>query len=139
MKRSLKISRQDAYKMIRGDYTCLLSYEEVFAKEIYAFMTANLYRPKVIVEYHRDAFLVKENNIRLTFDHHLVATESSYNIFDPDLQMTPIIDPYNVVLEVKYNGFLLSYIKDLIRDISCVSTSASKYYMSRNVSHKVIL
>lgn len=139
MKRSLKITRADAIELTHGEYTSLLKYEEDFAKEMYAYMTMYAYKPKVIVEYYRDAFLVKENSIRLTFDHDLVATESSFDIFDQHLQMMPIIDSGNVVLEVKYNGFLLSYIKDLIKDVSSTNTSMSKYYMSRNVTHKVIL
>ena len=138
-KRSLKVSREEALEMIQGNYTCLLNYKEPFASEMYAYMTIHTYLPKLVVENIRDAFVVKENNIRLTFDHHIVASESSFNIFDPKLQMSPIMDPANVILEVKYNGFLLSYIKDLIKDVSCISTSVSKYYLSRNVSHKVLL
>lgn len=138
-KRSLKVSRIDAQAIIQGNYACLLNYKESFAAEMYAYMTIYTYRPKVVVEYRRDAFIVKENNIRLTFDHHIVASESSFDIFDSKLQMNPIMDPANVILEVKYNGFLLSYIKDLIKDVSCVSTSVSKYYLSRNISHKVLL
>jgi len=139
MKRSLLVSKEDAIELSKGNYSCLLSYEDPFATEMYAFMTTNLYRPKVIIEYRRDAFVVKENSIRLTFDHDIVATEASMDIFDPKLQMNPVIDKNDIVLEVKYNGFLMSYIKDLIESISCVSTSVSKYYLSRNVTHKVIL
>lgn len=139
LKRSLVISREDAILLSKGNYSCLLDYEDPFAMEMYLFMTMNLYRPKVIVEYRRDAFVVKENSIRLTFDHDIVATEASMNIFDPNLQMNPIIDKNNYVLEVKYNGFLLSYVKDLIESVSCINTSVSKYYMSRNVTHKIIV
>ena len=28
-----------------------------------------------------------------------------------------VLDPYLVVLEVKYNGFLLSYIKDILQEV----------------------
>lgn len=139
MKRSLVVSREDAIEMAKGNYSCLLNYDSPFASEMYVFMTTNFYRPKVIIEYKRDAFIVKENSIRITFDHDIVATEASMDIFDENLQMNPVLDKNNVVLEVKYNGFLLSYIKDLIEDASCISTSVSKYYLSRNVTHKVIL
>jgi len=138
-KRTLKILKEDAMELTNGQYGSLLKYEEPFAKEMYAYMNAYGYLPKVIVEYQRHAYLAKENNIRLTFDSHLISTECSHNIFDPNLQMSPTIDPDLVVLEVKYNGFLTSYIKTLIDNISCTSTSVSKYYMSRNITHKVIL
>lgn len=139
MKRSLLVSRADAIELSKGNYAPLLTYKEPFASEMYAFMTINFYRPKVVIQYRRDAFIVKENSTRLTFDHDIIATESSFDVFDPNLKMTPVLDPANVVLEVKYNGFLLSYVRELIADVACVSTSVSKYYLSRNVSHKVIL
>lgn len=138
-KRSLRLKREDAMKLIKGDYTPLLSYDEPFAKEMYSYMKINCYLPKVVVEYDRTAFVAKENNIRITFDHNVVSTESSFNIFDKNLPMNPVMDPANVILEVKYNGFLLSYIKDLVKNISTISLSVSKYYLSRNISHKVIL
>ncbi len=139
MKRSLKVSKEDAMEIIKSNYAPLLKYTDSFASEMYAYMTMNLYRPKVVVEYKRDAFIVNENNIRLTFDHDVRATENSYDIFDSNLLLIPVMEQDNIILEVKYNGFLLSYIKDLVKNVSCMNLSVSKYYMSRNISHKTII
>ena len=136
LKRSLRISRQDAQMLITGDYTPLLSYSEPFAAEMYAFMTTRCYRPKTIVEYHRKAFIAKENKIRITFDNQIVATESSFDLFDPALNMNPVLDPYCVVLEVKYNGFLLGYIRDLINSIDKSELSVSKYVLARQNAYQ---
>ncbi len=110
-KRSLTVLRADAQSLVQGDYTPLLTYADPFALECYGLMNTHAYRPVAIVEYKRTAFIAKENNIRVTFDSKIIATESNFNIFDENLPMYPVFDPYNVVLEVKYNGFLLSYIK----------------------------
>ncbi|MCI8331195.1 MAG: polyphosphate polymerase domain-containing protein [Bacilli bacterium] len=139
IKRSLKISKEDAIEISKGNYSPLTKYDNPFALELYTYMNINLYRPKVIIEYKRDAYIVKENNIRLTFDHDITSTENSFDIYDPKLQLNPILDKANIVLEIKYNGFLLSYIKDIVKNISCISTSVSKYYLSRNTTHKIIL
>ena len=136
LKRSLRISRQDAQTLITGDYTPLLSYSEPFAAEMYAFMTTRCYRPKTIVEYHRKAFIAKENKIRITFDNQIVATESSFDLFDPALNMNPVLDSYCVVLEVKYNGFLLGYIRDLINSIDKSELSVSKYVLARQNAYQ---
>lgn len=80
-------------------------------------MNLHCYRPRAVVEYRRRAFIAKENKIRVTFDHHIIATESNFNIFDGDLCQYPVQDQSLVVLEVKYNGFLLSYIKDMLSEI----------------------
>ena len=131
MKRSLRLSRADALKLTRGDYSPLLEYKEPFAAECYALMTYRCYRPKTIVEYNRKAFIAKENKIRVTFDNNIVSTESSFNLFDPKLNMNPVLDKYNVVLEVKFNGFLLDYIKRLLNPIDRSELSVSKYVLAR--------
>lgn len=134
LKRSLKISREDAQKLIKGNYSVLLNYNEDFAKECYGIMNIYCYRPKAVVQYNRKAFIARENNIRITFDTNIVATESCFDIFSESLNMYPVFDKYNTVLEVKYNGFLLNYIKDIINQISKSELSVSKYCLSRSVS-----
>ena len=135
-KRSLKISRDEAERMIRGEYSILLSYEEPFAAEIYGLMQKKCYRPKTIVEYHRKAFIAKENKIRITFDNQIVSTESHFDLFSKKLNMNPVLDPYDVILEVKYNGFLLSYIKEMINNIDKSELSVSKYCLARQNAYQ---
>lgn len=135
-KRSLKISRDEAERMIRGEYSILLSYEEPFAAEIYGLMQKKCYRPKTIVEYRRKAFIAKENKIRITFDNQIVSTESHFDLFSKKLNMNPVLDPYDVILEVKYNGFLLSYIKEMINSIDKSELSVSKYCLARQNAYQ---
>lgn len=136
LKRSLRITRDDADALIGGDYTPLLRYQEDFAAECYALMQMQVYRPKTIVEYNRKAFIAKENKIRVTFDHQIVSTESDTNLFAKDLNMNPVLDPFAVVLEVKFNGFLLDYIKDLLSNAQKSELSVSKYMLARQASYK---
>ena len=136
LKRSLKISREDALRVIAGDLSPLLTYPAPFAAEIYAFMRIHAYRPVTVVEYRRKAFIAKENKIRITFDNQIVATESSFDLFDPALNMNPVLDPYDVVMEVKFNGFLLGYIRDLINSIDKSELSVSKYVLARQNAYQ---
>lgn len=133
-KRSLRLSREDARALIAGDYGVLLKYPEPFAAECYGVMCMKGYRPKTVVEYLRKAYIAKENSIRITFDSRIVATETRYDIFVEDLNMYPVMDPFNAVLEVKYNGFLLSYIKSLVDSANRSELSVSKYCLARGVS-----
>lgn len=132
-KRSLKIAREDAIELTRGRYNSLLKYNEDFAKECYAIMSMNCYVPKAIVQYNRKAFIAKENNIRITLDGNIIATESSFDIFSNKLNMYQVFSKYNTVLEVKYNGFLLSYIKDILKSVNKSELSVSKYCLSRKI------
>jgi hypothetical protein len=45
--------------------------------------------------------------------------------------MNPVLDPYCVVLEVKYNGFLLDYLRELINSVDRSELSVSKYVLAR--------
>lgn len=91
------------------------------------------YRPKTIVEYDRFAFVAPENSIRITFDSAIRANETNFNVFDTDLPLNSVFSPFSVVLEVKYNGFLLGYIKDMLLPVQQGETSVSKYCMARQI------
>lgn len=138
-KRSLTIKREDALKIIDGQYGVLLDYPEEFAAELFSVMTMDCYRPKSIVEYKRLAFMAKENNIRLTFDSHICATESSFELFSPNLPLSPVFDEDKVIFEVKYNRFMLGYIKDIISKVNQRSISSSKYCLSRSAGYPLQL
>ena len=134
LKRSLRISKADAEELSKGSYACLLNYAEPFAAECYGIMNMYCYRPKTIVQYNRKAYIAKENKIRVTFDSNIIATESCFNLFSDDLCLYPVFDKFNIVLEVKYNGFLLSYIRDLINQFDGSELSVSKYCLARSVA-----
>ncbi len=136
LKRSLRITRDDAAALIGGNYSPLLCYPDDFAAECYALMQMQVYRPKTVVEYNRRAFIAKENKVRITFDHQIVSTESDTNLFANDLNMNPVLDPFAVVLEVKFNGFLPDYIKDLLSGTQKSELSVSKYMLARQASYK---
>lgn len=133
-KRSLRVSREDGMRLCRGDCGVLLKYPDPFAGECFGVMQRLCYQPRAVVEYRRKAYVAKENKIRVTFDHHIVATEACTDIFSPTLNQNPVLDPYLAVLEVKYNGFLLSYIKDMLRAVDESESSVSKYALSRGIS-----
>ena len=138
-KRSLRVDRKDALELTEGRYQCLLNYADPFAAECYALMHMQCYRPKTVVEYKRKAYIAKENKIRITFDHEIRATECNMDLFAQNLNLYPVLDPFNGVLEVKYNGFLLSYIKNLVNGADRSELSVSKYCLARSAGMKFSL
>ena len=133
-KRSLRMDREDAKRLIQRDYSVLLKYSDPFAAECFALMNELCYVPKTVVEYKQKAFVAKENAIRVTFDHHIIGTESNYDIFSRELLQYSVMNPYLAVMEVKFNGFLLSYIKDILKNSGSGETAVSKYCLARGVS-----
>jgi hypothetical protein len=134
LKRSMRLHREDAIEMSKGRYEVLLKYDEAFAKECYALMMTRGYVPKSIVEYRRKAFVANGNDTRITFDSKIIATEFKLDLFSENISQYPVIDDGQVILEVKYNGFLYSYIKELLTGIDKIPLSASKYCLSRSMT-----
>lgn len=130
-KRSLPLTQAEARRLIDGDFDVLLGREEPFAAEMHALMSINGYRPKAVVEYDRTAFIAKENKTRVTFDRSIRATELNCDLFDPKLPLYPVFDPFNVVLEVKFDGFLLSYVRSALNMADKSELSVSKYCLAR--------
>ena len=124
-KRSVRITRQEAE---------MLCQENGVAQDIYYIMKKEVYRPKCIVEYKRRAFAVPTNNIRITFDSEIVSAEGNLDLFVPSRALTiPVESKNTVILEVKYNHFLLSYIKDALGFCDVAQGSYSKYVVGRKM------
>lgn len=132
-KRSLIVSREEAEQMTEGNYTCLLLREDPFAQDMYITMQEKAYRPRCVVEYDRSAWFVRENDTRITLDADIRATESHLDLFAGRLLTYPVSERGVTTLEVKFNHFLLSYVRDLLALHGQPQVSASKYCMARSI------
>jgi len=129
-KYSVKLTLADIQNIISGDYSSLEENEE-FAY-VSKRMTYKQYKPKSIVEYHRHAFYLPVNNIRVTIDSNL----SNYGFKDNFLNINNLI-PNKVqkhghdILEVKFNGSMPRYILDILSSFPIRQSAISKYALSR--------
>ena len=130
-KRSILLDREEAACMIRGEYGFLREHEEELALHLYLLMTQKCYRPKCVVEYDRYAYCLEHNETRVTFDTGLRSGESSYDIFDKNMMLYPVGGVMANTLEVKFNGFLFTYIKNELNRCQGMPTSNSKYCRGR--------
>lgn len=130
-KQSLTISKSHAIELINGNYEVLNEYEGEFASYMYYLMVTEQYSPKTLIEYDRVGLTAPLNNTRITFDSGVRAHEGNYNLFDDVVNCYPVISPSKGILEVKYNKFLASYIKETLRCVNLLESSASKYVLAR--------
>ena len=137
-KRSLTLDRAQSHRLIGGDYSVLLEEGSDFGGECFGMMHMHCYRPRAVISYTRKVFVAKENEIRITFDHHIKGTESDFDIFSENLVENSIFDPYLVVMEVKFNGFMLSYIKDIISEVNTSEMAISKYCLGRQIGKEYL-
>src|SRR4030042_3496324 len=72
-KSHIQISREEYDSLLSGDVSFLRHKDDVVAKDFYlSYRTKNL-RPRVVVEYRREAFIYKYGDVRITFDSSLMS------------------------------------------------------------------
>jgi hypothetical protein len=101
--------------------------EHMLLKELYSKMRYDLLKPKTIVDYIREAYVYQAGNVRITIDNHINTGLFSKDFFNFNLPTVPMLKDGQIVLEVKYDEFLPTVIRDIIGINHRSSTSISKY------------
>ena len=115
-----------------GDLSFMKEHPQELVRELYAKMTCQLLRPRVLVSYTREPFIYQAGNVRITFDsdirtslfHQEFLTKEAAGISATD-------EPQDVYLEVKFDAFLPEVLQDLIRVKGIRQHAFSKYSASR--------
>lgn len=86
-------------------------------------------RPRVLVDYDRTPFLCHAGNTRITIDENLRTRPYIAHLFASPRAMTPVLEPGQVILEVKFDDFLPGHLADALADIPKVNMAISKFAM----------
>ena len=133
-KKSCKITIDEYNKIISEDASSLIfETEKKLIKELTIDILINNYRPKIIIDYERMAYVEEITNVRVTFDMKISASYELENFLDGDYQSF-YVSPSGVnVLEVKFDSILPSYIRNIIESYNFKQGSFSKYYYGRKI------
>lgn len=132
-KDTLIISKGDANELIKMNYGVLFKYNDPLAIEVYNIMKTGSYRPVVMIEYERLAYLNAIHNTRLTLDFNIRKSETNFQLFDISPANIPIFEYPYTVLEVKESTYMFNWINELIAKCNCTQKSVSKYCLSRTI------
>lgn len=131
-KSSVRISRRLCDQIIDGDPRGLQNASDPLLQDMFVQMRLRLMRPKVIVDYQREAYLHPAENVRITFDLSLRSGLASKDLFNAHL---PTVCPHEYanqeILEVKFDRYLPTYIVSLLEGIQCERSAVSKYVLCR--------
>jgi hypothetical protein len=132
IKESFLLNNEDLSDLSKGCYDCLLKYDNKIAKKLYYEFSKDYYKPVIVIDYIREAYNYSINNVRITFDKKILKNEFDFaEIFSQDLEMHPVIDNRRIILEIKYDDFVPSWIKDLLQVSRFERCAISKYTLSR--------
>jgi hypothetical protein len=135
-KTSVTLARNEAEEICKGNHALLLDMNNPVANEIYTIFASGAYRPKVIVEYQRVAFVLPFSNIRITFDQNVRSNINHLDLFSATRDTMPVILDGRQILEVKYDYFFPDYLKKMLAGVSAERMAISKYTLARRF-HKI--
>ena len=124
------LSREETEKILKGDIEWMIESGDKLVQEFYLKIKNNGLAPKVIVDYTREPYIFKAGNVRLTFDYNIKTGMYNHDIFDIDMATVPAMDS-PILLEVKYDEFIPSLIKDALQLENRRSGAFSKYAACR--------
>ena len=84
-------------------------------------------RPKVLVDYDRTPFVCADGNTRITLDENLRTRPFCTDLLASPNAMIPVLEPDQVILEVKFDDFLPGYLRDALADIPKTPMAISKF------------
>jgi hypothetical protein len=131
-KRAAVITREQLSAILSGETGFLLRSANELLHHFYADIKLKMMKPTVIVDYTREAYTYKPGNVRITFDKDLCAAHGSDDFFsDDDRQICRnVYPPQMLTMEVKYDDFLPTAVKRLIRPYTARRLALSKYVLS---------
>ena len=128
-KESASLTREEVYKILDGDYAFLLRSEDPLCREFYVECVSNVLRPRTIVDYEREPWILEEGTVRITFDMDVRAAVGSFDIFDSTLPALSVLEAGKFIMEVKFTEFLPQFVRDILPDRASEFTAASKYVL----------
>lgn len=128
-KQSDMITAEQCAAITAGNYECLKSPDIPLFMELYTKMNYQNLRPKIIVDYMREAYIYTAGNVRITIDNDI---RSSNNISEFLNCKIPTIPSANaIILEIKFDGFMPDIIRNIVQLNDRHVTEFSKYVVSR--------
>lgn len=129
-KKSTVLSIQEAQYIAEGQTQWMKMKEDALIQELYLKMTMQGLRPKTIVDYIREPFVYEPGNVRVTLDYDIRTGMQCIDFLNSDCLMIPAGDS-GIILEVKWDEFLPSIIRDVVQLPGRRVTAFSKYAACR--------
>lgn len=126
-----RLTAQEAQAIVDGDIDWMKdAADRPLIRELYCKMRTRGLRAKTIVDYTREPFLYRPGNVRVTFDYNIRTGLSCTDFLNRDCVTVPAGDA-PIILEVKWDEYLPTIIKDCVQTPGRRVTAFSKYAQCR--------
>ncbi|MDL2324202.1 polyphosphate polymerase domain-containing protein [Ruminococcaceae bacterium OttesenSCG-928-A16] len=130
-KQAAGVSATQCAALLKGQTAFLLQSNQPLLCELYEKMQSQQLRPKIIVDYEREAYVYAPGNVRVTIDSNIRTSNHVNQFLNPGNVTMPAAAA--TILEVKFDEFLPDIIRDIIQLKNRSSTEFSKYVVTRLV------
>ncbi len=128
-KQSASLTKSEVDQILSGQPDRLVKSANSLHQIFYYEYQTNILRPRVIIDYEREPYILDAGNVRITFDQNLRAGMGQLDLFDSNLPTISLLQPGMVIMEVKYTDFLPSMVRNLLAPDASNFLALSKYIM----------
>ena len=127
---SAPLTAEEAQMIVENDIDWMLASEFPLVQELYCKMRCQGMRPKTIVDYTREPFIYRPGNVRVTFDYDIRTGLSCTDFLNSESVTIPAGDA-PILMEVKWDDFLPTIIRDIVQMPGRRAAAFSKYAQCR--------
>jgi hypothetical protein len=120
---------EEVYCVLQGDYEFLLRGTHELLRVFYHECVSNIMRPRVVIDYEREAYVLDAGDVRVTFDKNVRVGMHGFDIFDDSMPMLELLPPGNLIMEVKFTEFLPTIVREVLPSKASEYTAVSKYLL----------
>ena len=128
-----RITKEQFYDIINGNINEIAFSKDKLYNEFIKDIKLKSLRPSVIVEYQRLALTYPVSDVRVTFDSEVRSGLYNYDLFSKDLNPYSVLNPNEVILEVKFNDYLPEHISLILATIPSFRQAVSKFALCRAI------
>ena len=129
-KASAPLTVQECRQLGSGDIQWMLCSGRPLVQELYSKMLSQGLKPKTIVDYTREPFIFDPGNVRVTLDYNIRTGLGSTDFLNAETITVPAGDA-PIILEVKWDAYLPSIIRDAVQLQGRRTAAFSKYAACR--------
>lgn len=123
------LTAEEAQLIAQNQIDFMRLSDRPLVQELYCKMRSQGLFAKTIVDYTREAFVYAPGNVRVTLDYNIRTALCCTDFLNSGCVTIPI--PVECILEVKWDNFLPSVIRDAVQLTGRHSSSFSKYAACR--------
>ena len=129
-KESAPLTEAQAQAIVDGAVGWMKDCGTPLLEELYSKMQTQGLAPKTIVDYQREPYVFAQGNVRVTLDYNIRTGLQCTDFLNPDCVTVPVRKK-PIILEVKWDNFLPSLIRDVVQLPNCRTEAYSKYAACR--------